>query len=112
MVNGHYVTTDEIIDENWDYINLQASNSYKFGSGISATYAYKNSFSWRLFLDYDYTSKTYTAFYSPLAFLKDYAPQVLEQFDSHEFAPSRRYASSIDKQLHQWVLGGALCVSF
>lgn len=111
-VNGHYVTTDEIIDENWDYINLQASNSYKFGSGISATYAYKNSFSWRLFLDYDYTAKTYTAFYSPLAFLKDYAPQVLEQYNSHEFDPSRRYVSTIDKQLHQWVLGGALCVSF
>jgi membrane-associated phospholipid phosphatase len=58
-VNGHYVTTDEIIDENWDYINLQASNSYKFGSGISATYAYKNSFSWRLFLDYDYSSLSF-----------------------------------------------------
>ncbi len=112
MVNGHYVKTDEAIDEKWDYINLKASNSYKFGSGFSVTYSYKNSFSWRLFLDYDYTSKTYTAYYSPLAFIKDFAPKVLEQFNSDEFDPSRTYASSANKQLHQWVLGGALCVSF
>ncbi len=112
MVNGHYHKTDEEIVCKWDFINLKASNSYKFGSGISLTYAHKNSFSWRLFLDYDYASKTYTAYYCPLGFISDFAPKVLEQFDSDLFDPSKTYTSSVHKYLHQWVLGGALCVSF
>ena len=112
MVNGHYRTTDEAIDCKWDFINLKASNSYKFGSGFSVTYAHKNSFSWRLFLDYDYAAKTYTAYYCPLGFIGDFAPRVLEQFDSDLFDPSKTYTSSARKHLHQWVLGGALCVSF
>ncbi len=111
-VNGRYVKTAEPIDEEWDYIDLHVSNSYKFGSGFSVTYAYKNSFSWRLFLDYDYATKVYTAEYSPLAFLKDYAPAVLDEFHKDEFDPSRTYTSSARKHLHQWVLGGALCMSF
>jgi len=111
-VNGHYYTTDEAINYKWDYINLKASNSYKFGSGFSLTYAHKNSFSWRLFLDYDYAAKTYTAYYSPLEFIREFAPRVLQQFDSDLFDPSQTYTSSARKHLHQWVLGGALCVSF
>jgi hypothetical protein len=111
MVNGHYVKTDEAIDCKWDYINLKASNSYKFGSGFSVTYAHKNSFSWRLFLDYDYAAKTYTAFYTPLGFIKDFAPKVLDNFDSNLFDPTMTYTSSARKHLHQWVLGGALCIS-
>lgn len=112
MVNGHYQKTDKVIDCKWDYINLKASNSYKFGSGFSLTYAHKNSFSWRLFLDYDYAAKTYTAYYCPLGFITEFAPRVLEQFDNDLFDPSRTYSSSARKHLHQWVLGGALCVSF
>ena len=112
MVNGHYVKTDEAIDMNWDFINLKASNSYKFGSGFSLTYAHMNSFSWRLFLDYDYATKTYTASYTPLGFIKEFAPSAVEQFDRDKFDPSGVYTSSTVKHLHQWVLGGALCVSF
>jgi len=111
-VNGRYIPTDEYLEYNWDYISLGASNSYKLGSGISLTYAHKNSFSWRVFLDYDYATKTYTAHYCPLEFLRDFAPQVLDQFDRDLFDPSRTYSSSARKHLHQWVLGGALCISF
>ena len=111
-VNGRYIPTDEYLEYNWDYISLGASNSYKLGSGISLTYAHKNSFSWRVFLDYDYATKTYTAHYCPLEFLRDFAPQVLDQFDRDLFDPSRTYSSSARKHLRQWVLGGALCISF
>ena len=112
MVNGHYQKTDEALECMWDFINLKASNSYKFGSGFSLTYAHKNSFSWRVFLDYDYAAKTYTAYYCPLGFIGEFAPRVLQQFDSDLFDPSKTYTSSARKHLHQWVLGGALCVSF
>ena len=111
-VNGHYRPTDQYLEYKWDYINLEASNSYKFGSGFSLTYAHKNSFSWRVFLDYDYASKTYTAHYCPQEYLQEFAPRVLDQFDRDLFDPSKTYNSSTRKHLHQWVLGGALCVSF
>ena len=111
-VNGHYKVTDQYLDCKWDYINLKATNSYKLGSGFSITYAHKNSFSWRLFMDYDYATKTYTAYYTPLGFIKEFAPKVLEQFDPELFDPSKTYSSSTRKHLNQWVLGGALCVSF
>ena len=111
-VNGHYRPTDQYLEHKWDYINLEASNSYKFGSGFSLTYAHKNSFSWRVFLDYDYASKTYTAHYCPQEYLQEFAPRVLDQFDRDLFDPSKTYSSSTRKHLHQWVLGGALCVSF
>lgn len=112
MVNGRYVRTEEAIDCDWDYIDLSASNSYKFGSGFSATYAYKNAFSWRVFVDYDYATKTYTASYTPLKYIRDFMPDALEQFEGQSFNPTNTFTSSARKHLHQWILGGALCVSF
>ena len=111
-VNGRFVPTDYYIDTKWDYINLSATNSFKFGSGLSLTYAHKNSFSWRVFLDYDYASKTYTASYSPLKVIEVFAPQILEQFEGYNWNPAMTFKSSIHKHLHQWVAGGAMCVSF
>ena len=112
MVNGRYVRTEEAIDCDWDYIDLSASNSYKFGSGFSVTYAYKNAFSWRVFVDYDYAAKTYTASYTPLKYIRDFMPDALEQFEGQSFNPTNTFTSSARKHLHQWILGGALCVSF
>ena len=112
MVNGRFVKTEETVDCEWDYIDLSASNSYKFGSGFSVTYAHKNSFSWRVFVDYDYATKTYTASYTPLKFIEGFAPDVLKQFEGQVFNPTNTFTSSARKHLHQWVLGGALCISF
>ncbi len=56
------------IDE-WDYLTLGANNSTSYGTGISLTYKYKSNFSWRIFIDYDYTEKTYTLKYDPFHFL-------------------------------------------
>lgn len=112
MVNGRFTKTEETVDCHWDYIDLSASNSYKFGSGFSVTYAHKNSFSWRVFLDYDYATKTYTASYTPLKFIENFAPDVLKQFEGQDFNPTNTFTSSARKHLHQWVLGGALCITY
>jgi hypothetical protein len=108
-----YTRTDEIAYHDWDYLDVSASNSMKFGSGISLTYAYKNSFSWRLFCDYDYSKKTFTASYAPDEFITkfctDYRDWFLKMFDVDIAAT---FTSSTIKHLHQWVVGGALCVSF
>ena len=107
-----FIKTNEDISSNWVLINVHASNSMKVGSGISLTYAYKNSFSWRLFCDYDYAKKTYTASYCPLGFFKDFSPDFTMLMDLGGWDLANPLISSTQKHLHQWVIGGSLCVSF
>ena len=107
-----FIKTDKDVEYKWDYIGVKASNSMKFGTGLSFTYAYKNSFSWRVFCDYDYSAKTYTADYSPFGFFETLSPEMSTLFDIFEFHLSQTMTSSARKHLHQWVLGGSLCVSF
>ena len=112
-VNEDYIPTDEMAYMEWDYIRVSASNSMKFGTGLSLTYSYKNSFSWRLFCDYDYAKKTYTASYAPFSYLEDFCPDLVNAYiERHNWNPLQTFTSSAQKRLHQWVLGGALCVSF
>lgn len=107
-----FISTDEEVTCEWDYINVHASNSFKFGTGLSLTYAHKNSFSWRLFCDYDYSHKTFTASYTPLGFMEELSPLMHLAALIAGWDMSQPITSSADKHMHQWVLGGALCVSF
>ena len=107
-----FIKTDKEIESKWDFINVSTTNSMKFGTGISLTYAYKNSFSWRVFCDYDYSSKTYTATYSPFGFFNDLSPEFVVLTSLCDWDLTQAMTSSAQKHLHQWVLGGALCVSF
>ncbi len=111
---GNFSVDDEhIAYSEWDYINVHASNSMKFGTGLSLTYAYKNSFSWRVFCDYDYSHKTYTATYAPFIYLEDFCPELRNSFIAeYNWDPVQYFKSSAKKHLNQWVLGGALCISF
>ena len=106
------IKTDVEIATTWDILNVSATNSMKFGSGLSFTYSYKNSFSWRLFCDYDYAKKTYTASYCPFQFYDVFSPELVELYKKRDFDVTQTMTSSVRKHLHQWVLGGALCVSF
>ena len=96
----------------WEFANVHASNSMKYGTGLSLTYSYKNSFSWRLFCDYDYCKKTYTASYSPFKFFETVTPDMTDLLRIFNFDIAQTMVASATKHLHQWVLGGALCVSF
>lgn len=111
---GHYFPDgDQVAYCEWDYIDVHASNSMKFGTGLSLTYAYKNSFSWRIFCDYDYSHKTYTATYAPFMYIEKFCPRLRNDFlDVFNWDPVQEFKSSTSKHLNQWVLGGALCVSF
>ena len=91
----------------------------KFGTGISLTYAYKENYAWRLFLDYDYTRKTYTMTYNPSLFALDaislgigdesakfselLTPEDLSELTEHQ---------SIKKNRPTFILGGSFTVSF
>ena len=119
-INGEYdgsegsqwlIPTDNDTSCKWDYVNVSASNSMKLGSGLSLTYAHKNSFSLRVFCDYDYARKTFKATYNPYQFVAHLVPEFVEDLKEvgWEMQPA---TSSVRKSLHQWVFGGALCVSF
>ena len=56
--------------EDWEYLTIGAKSSTSYGTGISLTYRYKSNFSWRVYCDYDYTRKTFTAKYDPFHFVQ------------------------------------------
>ena len=100
------------VNYEWDYIDVSASNSFKFGTGVSLTYAHKNNFSWRVFCDYDYSRKTFKATYHPLGLIEGLSPDMVSFMSAFGWDMTKPAVSSVKKSLHQWVLGGALCVSF
>ncbi len=63
--------TGEKWTDEWEYLTVGAKSSTSFGTGISVTYKYKSNFSWRLFCDYDYTRKDFTATYDPFHFMQE-----------------------------------------
>ena len=99
-------------DVEWDYLTLSGSNSTKFGTGLSLTYAYKQSFSWRLFVDYDVTRKNFELTYDPCGYLDKGAPNFKKYLELDEPGVTEPQRYSIDKTLHNFVIGGAFCVSF
>ena len=92
----------------WDMVNVGANNSWTFGTGLSLTYAYKDNFSWRVFLDYDYTRKTFALDFNPDYFLPYMAPDDFGPRDVEE----GRVRASTTKSLHRFTAGGAFCISF
>lgn len=63
--------TGEKWTDDWEYLTVGAKSSTSFGTGISLTYKYKSNFSWRLYCDYDYTRKDFTATYDPFHFMQE-----------------------------------------
>ena len=63
-------TGDKWTDD-WEYLTVGANSSTSFGTGISLTYRYKSNFSWRIYCDYDYTRKDFTAKYDPFHFVQN-----------------------------------------
>ena len=93
-------------DCDWDYMTVSGNNTMKVGTGVSLTYAYKSNFSFKVFLDYDYTKKNYTMEYSPNEFLK----KAIVGDENNDLYDSQ--SSTISKKMNSFVLGGAFCVSF
>ena len=104
-------------DVDYDYMTVSANNTMKCGTGLSLTYAYKSNFSWKAFVDYDFTRKRYTFEYDPYQFLNVSAPTLGEmltdimQTEYPDFTLQKR-TSTIKKSMHSFVLGCAFTVSF
>ena len=81
----------------------------KFGTGLSLTYAYKENYAWRIFLDYDFTRKKYTLDYSPGEFIYDAFGWTSEDFAD---ATEIRQCQTIKKNRNTFIIGGSFTISF
>ncbi len=104
--------SDTPYDVTWDYLTVSGNNTTKYGTGLSLTYAYKSNFSWKVFVDYDFTRKHYTMEYNPLEFLSVAWPNFYQsKLDEYE-ATSSKTSSTIKKNMNSFVLGCSFTVSF
>ncbi len=113
-LNAHgYTDTGKLYDCQWDYATLSASNSTKWGTGVSLTYAYKHNFMWKVFADFDYTKKDFTLTIDPDRFMADAVPSLLsfyQLFDGLSVIDPDKGTTT--KKLYQWTLGASFSVAF
>ena len=89
----------------WDYFTVGGNSSMKFGTGLSLTYAYKENYAWRVFLDYDFSRKTYTMTYNPTGFL-------MESIGWGDSFEDLAETQQVKKTRHTFILGGSFTISF
>ena len=114
--------TGEKWTDEWEYLTIGAKSSTSFGTGLSLTYRYKSNFSWRLYCDYDYTRKDFTATYDPFHFVQNsmtsgagYLADAALMTSTGEFADGlglepREYKTR--KHMNYWTLGLSFLVNF
>ena len=95
----------------WDYLTLGGNNSTTCGTGLSLTYRYKSNFSWRLFVDYDYSQKKYTLTYDPQRFMKLAAPSCIKFFEAYG-AQLDPYVFQKKINTHYYTIGGSFAINF
>ena len=120
--NLQYPTnTGEKWTDDWEYLTSSAKSSTSFGTGISLTYRYKSNFSWRIFCDYDYTRKDFTATYDPYHFMqKGMTSGAAFLTDAALMTSTGEYADGIGldareyksrKHMNYWTLGLSFLVN-
>ena len=114
--------TGEKWTDDWEYITIGAKSSTSFGTGLSLTYRYKSNFSWRVYCDYDYTRKDFTATYDPYHFVQKgmtsgaaYLTDAALMTETGEYADgigldAREYKTR--KYMNYWTLGLSFLVNF
>lgn len=113
--------TGEKWTDDWEYLTVGAKSSTSFGTGLSLTYRYKSNFSWRIFCDYDYTRKDFTATYDPFHFVqKSMTPGAGYLVDLAQMTWTGEYADGIGveareykarKYMNYWTLGLSFLVN-
>ena len=113
--------TGEKWTDDWEYLTIGAKSSTSFGTGISLTYRYKSNFSWRVYCDYDYTRKDFTATYNPFHFVQNsmtsgasYLADTALMTSTGDFADgmgvdAREYKTR--KYMNYWTLGLSFLVN-
>ncbi len=111
IINAEITNSDKTYDVSWDYLTLGGNNTTKYGTGLSLTYAYKHNFSWKLFVDYDYSKKTYTMKYAPYKYLETAIPLLVKMGGLFGMSTEAQVYEK-KKNMHTWVIGGSFAISF
>ncbi len=100
-------------DNSWTFLSLEGNNSMKYGTGLSLTYAYKNNFSWKLFVDYDFTRKEYTLEVDLAPYIENGMPDYYndDTMITPEDKAEMKYSQSIKKNINRFVIGASFCVT-
>ena len=106
-----FSSTGKSYDQEWDYLTLGGNNSTNYGTGLSLTYKYKSNFSWRLYVDYDYSRKEFTFIYDPYRFMKLATPN-LEAIYHAADTNLDPYQFKKKKDVHYFTIGGSFMVTF
>ena len=101
----------EKYDIEWDYLTLGGNNSTTFGTGLSLTYNYKSNFLWKVFVDYDYSRKTFTLTYDPMRFMKVTTPELSSIIESLAI-PLNPMSFEREKKMHYFTIGGSFAITF
>ena len=105
------ITQGAPYETEWDYLTLGGNNSTTYGTGLSLTYRYKSNFSWRVFVDYDYSKRTYTMTYDPFSYLRKSMPNITEFLEGYgEDMNPIKYKK--DKHVGLFTIGGSFMVNF
>ena len=94
----------------WDYLTVDGKASTSWGTGIWLAYDYKDSYTWKIFCDFDYTDKEFTLNYNPYGHLQQAMPEMIELYRLLQEPLSASY--SIKKKMKSWVLGGSFAITF
>ena len=98
-------------DVEWDYLTLGGNNSTTYGTGLSLTYKYKSNFMWKVFVDYDYSKKTFTLKYDPWSFMKVMTPALGAAYETFG-VPMAPLEFEKEKKMHYFTIGGSFAISF
>ncbi len=99
-------------EKRWDYFVVSGSNSFKYGTGLSLTYAYKQNFSWKVFVDYDFTRKDYTMKYDMGGLYTGLFPELSDALTAAEYKDYFTTEKTITKNMHSFVLGASFAINF
>ena len=108
----YHVDNSRPFSTEWDYFTVSGNNTMKYGTGISLTYAYKQNFSWKVFIDYDFARKTYTMNYDTGGFFKDLFPVDMASISPAEYKEWFTAEKSIKKNMNSFVLGASFAINF
>lgn len=106
-----FQSTGKSYDQEWDYLTMGGNNSTNYGTGLSLTYKYKSNFSWRVYVDYDYSQKEFTLTYDPYRFMKLSTPnlEAVYQVAGTDLEP---YQFKKKKDVHYFTVGGSFLITF
>jgi len=98
-------------DEEWDYLTMGGNNTTTWGTGLSLTYRHKSNFTWKVFVDYDYSKKTFTLKYNPNRFLELATPLLADMYNLVGFSTEASHFN-VKKNVNYITIGGSFAVTF